>query len=534
MEEFALVAHGAGAVAEIDTIEPIVDHNFARKKMIALEQGIAKLGKDARQQHEAVLVLGGDMKSMVSELDLRRAIGLAFQEFEVRLEDVFQDSNRKCVAMFSKREEVNEIQAVINKKVNWTDFNTVLKKLSDLRQYVDTMAESVFVGHKDSMNNEFAKKADAVTVDEALKSKADFSELSEVRARLERLEVLVSHTDARHSAQLDKLRAESAKQVRMHAEEQQAVISEHTAVLATLKTDLAGITSRLGTVEGELGSVKETGRRMKEIEQVFKVKQGSILSSISSMQEQLQRLDESAQGTHSALQILRVETEENRDTSGQKLNSLVAQGDSFKERLDFLMQATEMIKRKSRETNKNNLEKFKEFSEDQEKHCNQLAALERLLKKQERAVTSIEHRTGKSDGHGASASLRALPPQMTMASALDLLGGEPSTDPSNERLKGILDQLEKIAGGGHPFEQMGLDVDPGRPPLPYGGPSDTDGSSQTLPRFAALAGPAPIDSARGVAYPSSAAAPPPMRQMHGLSPRTQAPGAPAKTPRRKR
>merc|ERR1719473_865310 len=116
-----------------------------------LEDGIDKLQRDARQQHEIVSHLGSDFKAMVSETDLRRAIGLAFQEFEVRLEDVFQDSNRKCLAMFSKREEVMELQASIIKKVNWHEYNTVLKKLSDLRNYIDTMAESVFIGHRDAL-----------------------------------------------------------------------------------------------------------------------------------------------------------------------------------------------------------------------------------------------------------------------------------------------------------------------------------------------------------------------------------------------
>ena len=189
------------------------------------------------------------LKSMISEVDLRRALGLAFQEFENRIEDVpwqildihgypvaakgknmkknhldhselfwlhatkaFQDSNRKCLSMFSKRaladlcisllpymvtlawtgeselaclllwlkimimirpdwhsfctsslvlfwgEDVVELQTLITKKVNWAEYNAVLKKLADLRQYVDGMAESVFIGQREALESEFVSR----------------------------------------------------------------------------------------------------------------------------------------------------------------------------------------------------------------------------------------------------------------------------------------------------------------------------------------------------------------------------------------
>ena len=39
-------------------------------------------------------------------------------------------------------------------------------------RYVDAMAESVFLGHRDTLNAEFAKKADSAKVDKLLKTKA--------------------------------------------------------------------------------------------------------------------------------------------------------------------------------------------------------------------------------------------------------------------------------------------------------------------------------------------------------------------------
>lgn len=49
-----------------------------------------------------------------------------------------------------------ELQTLITKKVNWAEYNAVLKKLADLRQYVDGMAESVFIGQREALESEFA------------------------------------------------------------------------------------------------------------------------------------------------------------------------------------------------------------------------------------------------------------------------------------------------------------------------------------------------------------------------------------------
>ena len=53
-----------------------------------------------------------------------------------------------------------ELQTLINKKVNWAEYNAVLKKLADLRHYVDGMAESVFIGQTEALESEFAALRD--------------------------------------------------------------------------------------------------------------------------------------------------------------------------------------------------------------------------------------------------------------------------------------------------------------------------------------------------------------------------------------
>ena len=64
--------------------EPVAEHNFGRAKLMSLEIGINNLHRKTREQHEVVSHLEEQLSTMVSETDLRRAIGLAFQEFEGR------------------------------------------------------------------------------------------------------------------------------------------------------------------------------------------------------------------------------------------------------------------------------------------------------------------------------------------------------------------------------------------------------------------------------------------------------------------
>eukprot|EP00438_Fugacium_kawagutii_P001079 Skav236102 [mRNA] locus=scaffold1166:254884:263708:+ [translate_table: standard] len=87
----------------------------------------------------------------------------------------------------ARGEDVVELQTLITKKVNWAEYNAVLKKLADLRQYVDGMAESVFIGQREALESEFATLLMLYWVEKALSDKAEFTDLNDVRARLERL-----------------------------------------------------------------------------------------------------------------------------------------------------------------------------------------------------------------------------------------------------------------------------------------------------------------------------------------------------------
>jgi len=509
MDEFALVPHSLMADQEIPN--PVAEQNFQRKKMQSLEQGIGKLQKTARLQHEVVTQLESGLKNMISEADLRRAIGLAFQEFENRIEDAFQDSNRKCLQMFSKRDEFSEIQAVLSKKVNWTEYNAVLKKLAELRQYIDTMAESVFIGQREALESEFNKKADAAWVEEGLKAKADFTDLNEVRARLERLEVLVSHQDSRHSARVEALREESQNELTAMVNKQTALIAEANATISQNKDRFKSVGEQLTGFGEKITGLESGAAKMLEAQQVLeKLNQTQILPQLASAEEHFASLDESTSEIFRQLESLTAGSQDLRDFSGQKFNELSSQGNSFKEQIDFLMQATDMIKRRSREMTKTTTAKFKELEDDQDKHLQQLASVERVLKKQEREVKAIENRASRAIETSDTAVLKALP-------MLESQNFNP-----NDRLQVMLEQLEKIATGGSLQEQSGVEWNPSRPPLPVSGAeSARTRGAESLRYSTGSPEQVPIDSARGAPMSSN------IGGTYGLSPRAPPAGSKA-------
>merc|ERR1719416_260879 len=138
--------------------------------------------------------------------------------------------------MFSKRDDVTELQAVIEKKVNWHDHNLALKRLAELKQQMDTMANDIFIGHLEALRGEFNKKADK-------------DAMNEVRARLERLEVLVAHTDARQTAAVETLREETQAKLAQQHEAHASKAAECMQAIRSLEMHHMQAVDRLDTAE---------------------------------------------------------------------------------------------------------------------------------------------------------------------------------------------------------------------------------------------------------------------------------------------
>ncbi|CAK9115856.1 unnamed protein product [Durusdinium trenchii] len=532
MAQLALAQMATGLVDEEEEFpEPVADQNLNRRKVLDLQHEINQLQKLSLKHHEAVTHLETGLKTMISEVHLRRALGLAFQEFENRIEDAFQDSNRKCLSMFSKREDVIELQTLVTKKVNWAEYNAVLKKLADLRQYVDGMAETVFIGQREALESEFAKKANADWVEKALGEKAEFTDLNDVRARLERLEVLVAHNDQKHSSKLQAMREETAakndeiyqnleiessgsqtnrapfaddrcrahwlpcqllKGVRQHAlmKEANGTMTSNKQSVQDMKTMIERHEARLKQTDSSLLEMSKAQQEMAQLAGK------TLLPRIEQMEDWLQRKD---QARDELLRQLEGQADELK--GAVSVVEMGRQGEQFREQLEFLMQATEMLKRRLREMSKHQNGKMKEISDDQGRQVQQLAALERVMKRQDRetraelrsmTATGDSWRAPTGGGHG-----------------LPML---PAEEDPNVRLTGVLQQLQKIAGGG--FSEQSTHVGsffPSRGAATDDWGDAADSLGRPTPAMAATSG---------------------VRGMYGLSPRSAWPERAEKVPLR--
>lgn len=489
MAQLALAAMATGLEEEIP--EPIADQNFNRRKVLDLQHELSRLQKLSLKQHEAVSHLETGLTSKISEVDLRRALGLAFQEFENRIEDAFQDSNRKCLSMFSKREDVVELQTLINKKVNWAEYNAVLKKLADLRHYVDGMAESVFIGQTEALESEFAKKANADWVEKCLSDKAEFTDLNDVRARLERLEVLVAHNDQKQTSKLQAMREETASSNNDMFQRQSALMKEANSTMTESKQQFLDMKNMIERHEVRLKHADSSLMDLSKAQQeIATLATQTLLPRIELVETSLQRKDQADAAKSDLMKQLEQRSDALKGVVDDRLEEMNRQGEQFREQLEFLMQATEMLKRRLREMTKNQNGKMKEIADDQGKQVQQLAALERVMKKQERETR---------------AELRSRATGDSWRCALPLVAAE--EDP-NARLTGVLEQLQKIAGGTGGFSEDSTHVSS------FFNPSRPIGTAETTGEWGAGPG---LNDVRAMASTGGA------RGMYGLSPRVPLP-----------
>jgi DNA repair exonuclease SbcCD ATPase subunit len=375
-----------------DKVPPIAEQIFQRKKLQGIEDGIMSLKKDSRVQQDSVLKIEVDMRTMITEADLRRAIGLAFQEFEVRLQDAFQESNRKFLNMFSKKEDVASVEGMISKKVNWSEYHHVLGKISELRSYIDTTAESVFIGHRDALHQEFARKADAATVDMALKSKADFTEMNDLRARLERLEMLFSHAGMHHSAMLEDLRTELTDKFNAQIKQLQVHIKDHTEEIDRLKEQQKSTVDRVASNEGRIEQLVTTTEALRERQNKLWTNQQGILADTVEIHKQLVVLDEGQKTQKKDLTTVNGDLKDLNSSCEVRFAEISEHTRVHSQQLEYLMQASEATKRRMRELSKK-LEASCAELEDGHGHLTEhLSALERTMKRQEITVKSMDQR----------------------------------------------------------------------------------------------------------------------------------------------
>lgn len=472
--------------------EPLAEQIFGRRRLCHIEQGVDRLQRTAREQQDAVSSLEAGLQERISKADLRREISLAFQELDRHVEDAILDSGRKCLALFSRKDDTSQLSERVDKKVSWAEHNAVLKRLSDLRLYVETMANETFVGHREALNAEFGKKADAEMVREALAAKASCDEVRGLTERIERLEAVAREAEAQQATAIEAGCAQLEAQMRGQLEKQQAALAENEAAIAALRTEVAQQARRLASVEAETKQSSAVSSKQKQTLQALQDQYDETLKpALGAMKDKLSKMDSAALKTTDDLMRLTTGSKSFQEVAQKSNEELTRQGNAYKEQLEFLMQATDMIKRKARELTKSTTSKLTELVDEDDRLREQLAALERGLKKQERDLR---------------AAGRALP------------APEPPPDP-NERLAGVLQQLEAIAGGAPPGSKSDLTGYPRqreqpaltggskteRPPLPAPTGRTTPRGSDVdlaLTRLAAGTGQTQIDSIRSLSSPT--------------------------------
>jgi septal ring factor EnvC (AmiA/AmiB activator) len=347
-------------------IPQLAEQMFQAKKVLQLGDQLDALEQQLASVQQLVSQAEDQLRQTISQQDLRRAIGLAFQEFELRMQEEFQQSHRTVLSQFCKKEEVQEVYTMVNKKVNWNDYQYLLSKVTELRTYIDHTAESVFLGHRDALQQEFARKADATSVDMALKAKADFTEINDLRARLERLEMLFSHSGMHHSARLDELREELTTSLSSNVKSFKASLSEH----ATSLSELQAAEHRLQQYcEDTAHQITEVARRTDAIEDVLPATAANIERierEAAARGERLSTVDAALQSAmHERLQL----NERIQGFEDQWSSRLAALDDSSRradQQVDFLTQANEALKRRVREVNRTLNEQHRGLAEEKD------------------------------------------------------------------------------------------------------------------------------------------------------------------------
>lgn len=192
------------------------------------------------------------------------------------------------------------------------------------------------------------KKADTTAVEEALKAKAGVSDVNEVRARLERLEVLVHNSTSRHSEQLEEIRNLAAREAERESEKLQGFIQKNADTLKIIQDTSASLASRLQSVEGVVGAMEDTRLKIAEEQRESKAREQDILSRLSEQIDKIDRLDQITKLNRGDLQGLGAEVHEIRNDTDARMTGVAQVVDTCKSRLDFLMQANETMKRKTK------------------------------------------------------------------------------------------------------------------------------------------------------------------------------------------
>nr|CEL66100.1 TPA: hypothetical protein BN1204_019265 [Neospora caninum Liverpool] len=152
-----------------------------------MEVYIEGLHADLKAVHEKL-----DTKTVEASTDRSQGIGAGSLPPDIRemLNKILEEREARDSLAFAPVDEVKRLSNVVNGKVSWSDFQNGLRRIDEMRVFLETAAEKVFIGHKQFVLQELDKKADAEAVNWGLRAKGDEHEVKALRARVEHLERL--------------------------------------------------------------------------------------------------------------------------------------------------------------------------------------------------------------------------------------------------------------------------------------------------------------------------------------------------------
>lgn len=195
----------------------------------------------------------------------------------------------------------------------------------------------------------------------------------------------------------------------------------------------AVIAGRLASAEDEISKLgtDSQGLADKYVE-IQERQDGVIWKACLTLQGLFQTLEGKVVDLNGEVSTLQSHSDTFKSFCSDKFTQMCDDDEQVKEQIKFLMESSEMLKRRAREFNKTHASQLKELSTNEGKLAEQVAAMERSLKGFERELKAVEKRA---------------------RTALALQDCEPSppsepvpVDP-NTHLKGVLVQLEHIANG---------------------------------------------------------------------------------------
>merc|ERR1719217_290852 len=133
--------------------------------------------------------------------------------------------------------------------------------------------------------------------------------------------------------------------------------------------------------------------RLKLEEKVHKIEErqeGVIWITCQSLQTQFQGMVSKVSDLGAEEKLMHSRVEQLEGFVSQKFQQVFDSEEQVMDQIKFLMEASEMLKRRSREFNKSCSAQLKDLASSESKLIEQMSTLERLLKVQERELRALE------------------------------------------------------------------------------------------------------------------------------------------------